>query len=181
MDRPKFGIFGSTLTHDFIRRWPKSIGKTTKKIRSNPEKLQSLSYLNISKSRFYLLSLLTEKYDYFLHYLGNFWQGTGRKNQSVTIRIWHILIYPHDSWSASSKNILVLTLSSFTAIGHKGHFNLEFSNLVAFFSTTPTSLKKSVRIPDAEFNAEFQTPKIINQKARMLSPNCPFSFWNQLN
>ena len=87
MDRPKFGIFGSTLTHDFIRRWPKSIGKTTKKIRSNPEKLQSLSYLNISKSRFYLLSLLTEKYDYFLHYLGNFWQGTGRKNQSVTIRI----------------------------------------------------------------------------------------------
>ena len=58
-------------------RWPKS-----KKITGSEEKLQPLSYPNMSKWSLYLISLFREKYDYFLQYLGYFYQETGRGHKS---------------------------------------------------------------------------------------------------
>ena len=63
------------------------------KISSDAEKLQSLGYPNMSKSRLCLFSSFQEKYEYFLHYLGYFWQETGRghkskgQNQNLTYAI----------------------------------------------------------------------------------------------
>ena len=57
------------------------------------ERLQSLGYLSMLKSSFYLLSPFREECDYFLCYLGYFWQKAGRdhklknQNQNVTYPI----------------------------------------------------------------------------------------------
>ena len=69
-------------------RWPKS-----KKMYIHLERLQSLGYLSMLKSSFYLLSPFREECDYFLCYLGYFWQKAGRdhklknQNQNVTYPI----------------------------------------------------------------------------------------------
>ena len=60
-----------TMTEIDHQRWLKS-----KKINGGGEKLQLLGYSNISKSRFYLLSLFQEKHDYFLQYFPYFCQKT---------------------------------------------------------------------------------------------------------
>ena len=74
---------------------------------------------------------------------------------------------------------MVPTSSSCAAIYHKGYFRKDlngfFSSLVAFFGTKPIFLKKSVRLPDAEFNAELIATNLKWQKAGTLFANCPFS------
>ena len=57
-------------------RWPKS-----KNIRSSAEKLQSLSYPNMSKWSLSLISLFREKYDYLLQYLGYFYLDKGEESK----------------------------------------------------------------------------------------------------
>ena len=77
------------------------------------------------------VSLINTKNDYFF--------------QIVRIKIRHILFHPHNFWATSSIKIFVPALSSFVAIGHKGHFRkilTGFSNLAAFHVTTPTFMKK---------------------------------------
>ena len=138
-------------------RWPKS-----KTISCSEEKRrQPLGHSNMSKSRLYISSpLFGKNTNYFLHYLGYFWQETGRviiqrvffwtgqngQNQSLTQPI-----------SPACKRILVPTLSSFSAIGHKGHFRKILTQIFKFgcffwyhayiFET------KWVRFSDAELNA----------------------------
>ena len=45
------------------------------------EKPQPLDYPNMSKSKLYLLFPFRKKYYYSLHYLGYFWQETGRRHK----------------------------------------------------------------------------------------------------
>ena len=60
MDGPKVNIFGPTLSLLFLLKMVK-----IEKISSSAEKLQPLSYPNMSKWSLYLLSTFREKYDYF--------------------------------------------------------------------------------------------------------------------
>ena len=75
-DGLKVGPFSPTMTPLFFLTMVK-----TKK-NSSAEKLQPLSYPNMSKWSLYLISLFREKYDYFLQYLGYFYQKTGRGHTS---------------------------------------------------------------------------------------------------
>ena len=93
------------------------------KIRSSVEKLQLLSYPNISKSKLYLPSLSGKNIVTFC----NIWATFSRKQGMVTsqtgvqgvgearTKTWQILLYPHNSWSTSCKKSLVPTFSSFVA------------------------------------------------------------------
>ena len=62
---------------------------------------------------------------------------------------------------------MVPAFSSFAVIDHKRHFRkilTGFSSLAAFVGTTPIFLKKWVRLPDAEFNAESSGTNLKSQK-----------------
>ena len=109
----KVCTFGPTLT----LRFPLKMAKLKTTSCSN-EKLQPLGHPNMSKPRL-ISSLLSGKSTITFHTI---WTIFGRKqggvtSQTVRIKIWHILFHPHNSWSTSSKKILVTSLSSFAAIG----------------------------------------------------------------
>ena len=109
------------------------------------KKLQPLGYPILSKSRLYLLSHFREKYDYFLHYLGYFWQQKdGVTIEKFRINIWHILFHLNNF-------LKKLLFSTFQFCGYrsfqknKGHFRkflTGFSSSAAFLDIMPTYLKK---------------------------------------
>ena len=103
----------------FSGRWPK-----LKKINSCAEKLQSLGYLNMSKSRFYFLTLFRKKNDYIFQYLDYFCREIGLGHKRVKNKILQNLFHPNDSLSTSCKKILVPTFSRSQRAFHK-NFNFQ--------------------------------------------------------
>ena len=76
-DGPKLSTFGPTLT--LLSSW--KLAKI-KKVSNSADKLQPLSYPNMSKWNLYLLSPFWEKCNYFLQYLKYFYQEKGRCHKS---------------------------------------------------------------------------------------------------
>ena len=154
MGWPKVCTLGPTLTSCFPLRMAE-----IKKVSRGAEIHRTLGYPNMPKLRLYLPSLLGAKYDYFMHYLDYFWKEAGRGEKSESQN--QTLTYPFSPTQSLvnfCEKTLVPTLSSFAATYHKGHFRKispGFSSLHAFLGARPTFLKKkTVRFPDAEFNAE---------------------------
>ena len=80
--------------------------------------------------------------DYFLQYLGYFYQETGQDHKSKEgMKILQILFYTNDFSSTSCKKVLVQIFSGFTASYTKDiseKFQHGLSNLAGFLDTIPT-------------------------------------------
>ena len=115
----------------------------------------------------------------------NIWDNFTRRHGGVTsqrgrIKIWQMLLHPHDSWSTSCKKLLFQIFSSFAATYHKGHFRKILTQIFKF-GTIPISFKNLNYSTRCRIQCwidwhQFQIPKMKNQKACMPFPNHYFSF-----
>ena len=96
---PKFELLAQLWPPVSPWRWLKIISRSEKKLKSFP-------YWNMSEWKLYISSPLSGKNT---NTFCTIWAILGRKQggvtiQKVTIKIWHNLYNPHDSWSTSCKN-----------------------------------------------------------------------------
>ena len=139
------------------------------------EKPQPLDYPNMSKSKLYLLFPFRKKYYYFLHYLGYFWQETGRRhkwkdqNQNLTYFFsptivgqlpWKKIWFQHfpvlQLQITEGFQVWLLFLVPYLHFWKKNESDILKQNLI-LNQLVPTS-----------------NPKMKNQKARAPFSNCFF-------
>ena len=154
MGWPKVCTLGPTLTSCFPLRMAE-----IKKVSRGAEIHRTLGYPNMPKLRLYLPSLLGAKYDYFMHYLDYFWKEAGRGKKSESQN--QTLTYPF-SPTQSLVNFLWKNFGSntfqFRCYLSQRTLQKNFTWIFKFacFSWCKAYIfeKKTVRFPDAEFNAE---------------------------